>query len=294
MELGFEVQNPFGGYDLYETRGLGPFASPMRFSVRGEVETDTRRDWMVEPEVQATFEEGGGRGYATGLRGEWNVGTRLSLSGNLEVEWEDGVVAWSSNETFQRTAGGWAVGVEAAPPGALGEDDYAAFDDLGLLDAVLAGVTPYDAEGRYFVPVFVRRARHARGGVDLTLRSSVTFTPALSLQFYGQLFAARGRYGQFQILRDRDTPVPFDAFPKRDDFSFSSFTANMVLRWEYRPGSTFYVVWTHGRAADDRLNPLAPWGPSPYDVRLNEQVADVWGTFPSNVFLIKLSYTLLR
>ena len=32
-----------------------------------------------------------------------------------------------------------------------------------------------------------------------------------------------------------------------DDFSFGAVNLNMVYRWEYRPGSTFYLVWSHTR-----------------------------------------------
>ncbi len=291
VELDVEVEQLFGGYDPYETRGLGPYAAPRRVGIGGLMGTDTRRSWLVEPAVQFAFDARGGRGTTAGLRGEWNVGTRLSLSGNLEVGQERDVVAWSSNETFRRTPSGWAIGAEAAPPDALGEEAYVTFDDQGLLDTILEGVPPFDAPGRYYVPVF--GARDTRS-LDLTLRSTITFTPALSLQCYGQLFAAGGRFERFQILRDRDTLLPFGAFPKHHDFSFSQVTANTVLRWEYRPGSVLYLVWTHRRDVQNRIDPLAPATTSPFDTPLADQLSEVWGIIPQNVFLVKLNYTLLR
>ena len=42
------------------------------------------------------------------------------------------------------------------------------------------------------------------------------------------------------------------------------------------------------------MSPLAPWGASPYDTPLGRQVADAFDIIPSNVFLVKLSYTFLR
>ena len=290
IELGATLDYPFGGYDIYETRGLGPWARPFGVEVQGEFQTDERRSWQVEPEFGFTAIEDGGRVYGVGLRGNANVGTRLSLSGNLEVQWEDDVVAWASNETFVRTEGGWMIGEEAGPPDELSPADLIAFDDLGLLDAILADVEPFD-EDWYYVPVF--GARDTRS-LDFTLRSTVTFTPNLSLQLYSQLFLARGRYHQFQILQHQDDLVSFESFPKRDEFAFSNLQSNVVLRWEYRPGSTLYLVWTHGRNAEDDLNPLAPRVSSPYDTPIGRQVADTFDIFPSNVFLIKLSYTFLR
>ena len=96
------------------------------------------------------------------------------------------------------------------------------------------------------------------------------------------------------ILRTRDELVAFSAFPKRDDFAFSSLQSNAVLRWEYRPGSVLYVVWTHGRQAEDALNPLAPWGPSPYERSLRTQIDDTFDIIPQDVLLLKLSYTFLN
>jgi hypothetical protein len=35
------------------------------------------------------------------------------------------------------------------------------------------------------------------------------------------------------------------------DFDVLSFRSNMVLRWEWRPGSTFFLVWQQNRSASD-------------------------------------------
>ena len=157
------------------------------------------------------------------------------------------------------------------------------------LDDVLAGVPPTGA-GRYYVSVF--GARDTRS-FDVTLRSTVTFTRNLSLQLYSQFFVARGRYDRFQIQQDRDHMADFDAFPKRNEFALSSLQSNLVLRWEYRPGSSLFLVWTHDRRANDVLNPLAPWNGSPYDRSFGDQLDNTFDIFPDNVFLIKLNYTFL-
>lgn len=293
VEVAAEVQRPFGGYDLFETRGLGPWNAPTTVDIGGEFETDERRTWQVEPEVSLGFQEGGGRAVEIGVRGDWNVGTRLSLSLNVEGEREDDVLAWSSNESFRQQEAGWDIGRESRSPRSLGPEGFVAFDDGGQLQALLSRVDPFglpEPPNVYFVPVFGRRDSRA---MDATLRSTVTFTPALSLQLYGQLFVARGRYDQFQILQTPDDLAAFDAFPKRDEFAFSSVQANVVMRWEYRPGSTLFVVWTHNRNAEDTLNPLGPWGASPYDRMLDQQVGDTFDIFPSNIFLVKLNYTFL-
>jgi hypothetical protein len=289
FELGAGVENPFGGYDIYETRGLGPWARPASVELNAEYDTDERRSWRVGPEVGLVLHEQGGREYGAVFRGNWNVSDNLALEGHLRGEWEDNVLAWSSNETFLRSGDGWAIGRESGTIGS-DPDDYVSFDDQGTLAGVLAGIPSPDGV-RFQVPVF--GARDSRS-LDLTARGTYTFTPDVSFQFYSQFFLAGGRYSDMGILRSRDDLARFDAFPKRDEFSLSSLHSNAVLRWEYRPGSTIYAVWTHGRQADAVLNPLAPWGPSPFDRRLTDQIGDTFDIFPDNILLIKLSYTFLN
>ncbi len=289
IELGLSLDNLFGGYDLYETRGLGPRAQPFSVGVDVEMETDSRKIWQVSPEAAIGVDAEGGRELEAGVWVQWNAGSRLSLWANLEAEWEDGVTAWMSNETFRRSGTGWMIGRAAAPPAELEPDDFVAIENDAGLDRILSGVTS-EVPGSFFVPVFGERDTRS---LDFTVRSTVTFTTHLSLQLYSQLFLARGRYDRFQILRNRDELASFDGFPKRDEFAFSNLQSNVVLRWEYRPGSALFVVWTHGRSAERVLNPFAPWGPSPYARPFDVQISDVLDVFPENVFLVKLNYTFL-
>jgi hypothetical protein len=287
VELSAGLENPFGGYDLYETRGLGPWKEPARVQVSGEFETDQRRNWEVEPEVGFTAMGDGGREYAASLRGNVDLGTRLTLSGNVEVEWERGVTAWSANETLQRAEQTWRIGREA------GRDpsDFVALE-RGRLDESLQGVSPVSTSPEeYFVPVFGERDTRS---VDVTTRGTITFTPTLSLQLYGQLFVAQGKYSDFQVLRDRDTLIPFPTYPKQDEFAIQSLQSNTVLRWQYRPGSTLFLVWTHGRRANPEVNPLARQSRSLYDRPFEDHVADTFDLFPRNTFILKISYTFLR
>ena len=172
----------------------------------------------------------------------------------------------------------------------MAAEDFQAFDDGETLNALLAGVDP-TATDQYYVSIF--GARDTRSA-DITLRGAFTLTPRLSLQLYSQIFAARGRYDRFRIQQDRDALVDFEAYPKRDEFTFSSLHSNLVLRWEYRPGSALFVVWTHGRNAEDILNPLSPGAASPYDRSTGDQFGDTFEAFPENAFLIKLNYNFLN
>ena len=168
---------------------------------------------------------------------------------------------------------------------------YRPLASSGRLDAIFAGVDPYAGTDAYYRPVYGNRDTRE---IDITLRGTFTLMPDLTLERYNQVFVARGRYEDFQILTDRDTYEQFGAYPKRDEFTLQSFQLNSVLRWEFQPGSTLFVVWSQSRRANRTLNPLADPSRSVYDQPLGEQFGDTFGIFPNNTVLVKLEYTFLR
>lgn len=87
--------------------------------------------------------------------------------------------------------------------------------------------------------------------LDFTTRADISFTPTLSLQFYLQPFLTVGEYTNFKELVAPKT-YQFRPFPLMDnrDFHWRSLRGNTVLRWEFRPGSTLFLVWTQSREAD--------------------------------------------
>jgi Domain of unknown function (DUF5916)/Carbohydrate family 9 binding domain-like len=145
--------------------------------------------------------------------------------------------------------------------------------------------------------------RYVFAGLDqttaaLTARLNYTFSPDLTLQLYAQPFVAAGEYDRFvevddprgTTFGDRFTPVD-DATREQvgsPDFNFKQFRSNAVLRWEYRPGSTMFVVWSQGRE-----NFLADGS-----FRLGRDFGRLFGMDDAiqvpatNVLLIKFSYWL--
>ncbi|MEW6751082.1 MAG: DUF5916 domain-containing protein [Candidatus Latescibacterota bacterium] len=122
--------------------------------------------------------------------------------------------------------------------------------------------------------------------LDLTTRGRVSFTPRLSLEVYLQPFLALGEYRRFKELLAWET-YRFAPLVRGDDLDFHerSLRSNLVLRWEFRPGSMLYAVWSQARSAaleevsaeDLELRPLS---------RLRSSFTDA-GT---SVFLVKVSY----
>lgn len=279
-----------GGFDVRETRGLGLIRNRRSASVDASYETDSRRRLRLEPEAGLSFQERGGLGWRAEMEVEWNASDRLDFSLDAEYASDDGRVAWAANESFRRTQSGLAIGETDGPPADVsgfvpfGDPALrASFDDLPVYNGVV---------GEYYLPVFGARDTRA---LDLALRTSVTFRPNLSLQLYSQLFAARGRYRDFQLLAAPDDLRPFDAYPKRRAFSVESLLSNAVLRWEYRPGSTVFVVWSHTRfGEDDAVRFFDDDTASPFATPTFTQLGDAFRIYPENVFLIKLSYLIMR
>ena len=138
-----------------------------------------------------------------------------------------------------------------------------------------------DGDGDYDHFVFGELTNNT---LNFTTRANVIFTPMLSLEFYMQSFVTVGEYQNFkELARPRSyefTPYPDIGFDP--DFHNRSLRSNLVLRWEYRPGSTLFLVWSQSRGASDKdikLRPLEDFGHSFTDK----------GT---SVFFAKLNYWL--
>jgi hypothetical protein len=94
--------------------------------------------------------------------------------------------------------------------------------------------------------------------VGATLAADVAFSPTLTLQFFAQLFVSAGSFRDFRRIADPEAARYADRFADLDglpetqdspDFNFRQLRTNTVLRWEYRSGSTLYLVWSQGRDA---------------------------------------------
>ena len=126
-----------------------------------------------------------------------------------------------------------------------------------------------------------------------SLRLNYTVQPNLTFEFYGQPFVASGTYSNVRetsatphaaAYTDRFKPYTVtDGSPMA--FRYTQLRTNTVARWEYRPGSTLFLVWTHGREDSSNENPDRSWA---LDYR------DLFRLHPDNTFLIKVAYWLNR
>jgi hypothetical protein len=149
-------------------------------------------------------------------------------------------------------------------------------------------------------------------------RLNVTFSPRLTLELYAQPFVSSNDFGGLKELRaprtfdfdrygvdvgslttdaagaatvDPDGAGPAPAFRVTDrDFDLTSLRGNAVLRWEWREGSTLYVVWQQDRA--ERLSGTEAdlRGRNVGSLDLGGSAGDLFAIRPSNVLLFKVSY----
>jgi len=146
--------------------------------------------------------------------------------------------------------------------------------------------------------------------LGIEFRMNYSLTPDLSIELYAQPFISTGKYREFKKITAPRADKYSDRFrifspreirydsdlgeylidDNRDgitDYSFSNpdfkvweFNSNLVLRWEYHPGSTLYLVWSQSRTdrgSDGRFN-------------INGDFSDLFRVYPDNVFLLKVNH----
>jgi hypothetical protein len=140
--------------------------------------------------------------------------------------------------------------------------------------------------------------------VSLTVRANWTFSPHLSLQVYAQPFVSTGKYSElkdvdnphadafadrFHVLQGNDYTIMGDtvyanyrgtySFAK-PDFDVRQLRSTLVLRWEYRPGSTVFAIWSHGQTStidDGRF-------------QLGTDLAGLMRASEQNIVMLKINY----
>jgi len=151
-------------------------------------------------------------------------------------------------------------------------------------------------------------------------RLNLAFSSKLTFQLYAQPFISSGKYQRYKTL-NRPESFDFNIFEegkpnfdKNDvfhneshtwiqngeryfdfdgdgnpeysetdaDFNVRSLKLNAVLRWEYRPGSTLFIVWQHSRSSENNIGVFD----------LGDSLNKLWSTQPDNVIIVKLNYWL--
>jgi hypothetical protein len=112
--------------------------------------------------------------------------------------------------------------------------------------------------------------------IRMSIRLTYMITPNLSVQYYGQPFGTSGNYSDYKFITNGSSESYGDRFLRvpptwlslnaddeyhvdegvdgtsdynfdKPDFNFGQFRSNMVIRWEYIPGSVLFLVWNSER-----------------------------------------------
>ncbi|SFB87471.1 Carbohydrate family 9 binding domain-like [Flagellimonas taeanensis] len=180
-----------------------------------------------------------------------------------------------------------------------------AFPSLGINHDKLQFIDNFDDIGG--------SPRYLNGEIDqrtlsMSIRLNYTINPNLTIQYWGQPFISRGRYSNFKHVTDATAKRFEDRFVQygvnqttlsdgvyaidedldnvadfsfdNPDFSFVQFRSNLVVRWEYIPGSEIFLVWSQdvSRSGD------------PTDGLLPSLGDNIFGQKPQNIFLLKATY----
>lgn len=182
--------------------------------------------------------------------------------------------------------------------------------EYSVSDNRLQYVTQQDYNGgtRYIMANIDRKT------LSMSIRLNYNITPDLTIQFWGQPFIATGDYSQFKYVTDSKADNINDRFlnytndqvgynwtdemyqvdDNRDgivdysfdkpDFNVKEFLSNLVLRWEYKPGSTIYLVWSQNRSGYENIGKFD----------FNHDIKKLFDQHPQDVFLVKFSYRIGR
>jgi len=245
------------------TRG-GPMAmGPGGWQTEFKLETDGRRPIVLEGGGTLSRSPGDGNGWSGRLAVRWKPSPNMSLSIGPQYAFETTETQWVGR----------------------------------FADALMT--TTFGQ--RY---VFSHLEQQV---VSAEIRVNWSFTPKLSLQAYLQPFIGVGAYNRFKELArtreyaynaygdgpstvvfaddsytiDPDGDGPAAAFSfGNPDFNVKSLRGTVVLRWEYMPGSLFYLVWTQNRADYANAGRL----------QLRRDMGDLLTAPGDNIFMFKISY----
>ena len=255
----------------------GPLAeAPQSFSGSFDINSDIRRPYSVRAGYRWLKDQGG----------TWENTANVNLTYRLRENWEVQI-----SPRYSRT--------HASAQYVTAIDDPLAQNTFGK---------------RYIFAALEQKI------FSLEARLNLTLSPTLSFELYAQPFLSSGDYGD---LKEFQTPRTFDFLyygqdvgmltdrgnrqflvdpdgdgPARQfgisnhDFNHRSLLGNAVLRWEWRAGSTLYLVWQQNRSRhinawnhDEEVDQIGTFG-------LGRDTDALLDIRPDNIFQLKVSYWL--
>ncbi|PYO99393.1 MAG: hypothetical protein DMD60_01815 [Gemmatimonadetes bacterium] len=171
--------------------------------------------------------------------------------------------------------------------------------DFKLASRVTAAIIPnYTRTSNAVQPLGLHDTRYVFAHLEqkqlgVTMRFTYPFTASATLQVYAQPFVSKGTYSNVRQLSPTPRAADFASRYVPDTvvvdnpggFNYKQFRSNVVFRWEYRPGSTLFVIWSQGRQGSTGVEGTRGFG---------GDIGDLFDLRPDNSFLVKLSYWINR
>ncbi|MBI2898191.1 MAG: hypothetical protein HYY06_31870 [Deltaproteobacteria bacterium] len=282
--LGYQTTQPAGPtlesrsyVEVYHYWNLDWLAGPSGYQVNTWVRFRNRARIFTELHYRPSYFDDREMGDGAALEREGLVGLELWLGFD-----QGGPVTFDGGASLQRIWNGYnfefgaEIGLRIAP-----ELDLALGPQVGFTDGEPRFVEAGDDPGSY---VFGRQRARSVGAI---LRATWAFGPRLTLQVYAQLLVAAVHFDDWLTNESRDEVVELDeladtgAPSENPDFLEGALNASAVLRWEWRLGSTLFLVYSRAQAPEVGFEEGAVPGLDPRAVTRGPA---------ADVLLLKLSY----
>jgi len=244
-------------------RGGPTVIRPASLQVNLDVNSDTRKDKTYSTHLSFTTDDAGGHNHRYGVSTDMNFGNQFKLS-------------------FGTTY----------------------IDNLNM-SQYITSVSDANMTKMYGKRYVVGEMQQHT--IVANIRLSYTFTPKLSFQAYVQPLVSVGDYTNFkeynepekysfyeysdsEIQRNDNGGYEIDptdngnndSFTLNPDFNSKYLVGTAVLRWEFRPGSTAFLVWTRNGFNFDR----------PGEFNLGRDLGDVFSAQADDFIALKITYWL--
>jgi hypothetical protein len=249
-------------HDNFKLRGGPSFFEPGNVSMRANIETNQSKKFYMD----FGFRQAWGQ-YAYSRTNAWDAGFTYRPIDALEL-------AFHPNVKFKR-------------------NDLQYVDELSM-----------NKDARYILATIDQTTLVFRFYVNINL------SPNLTIQYFGSPFISTGKYTNFKRVTNSNTAnysdrthqfteneisynATDDAYDVDEngdgntdysiynpDFNFKQFQSNLVLRWEFTPGSALFLVWSQNKTNENGFGTF----------NFSDDMSRLFSTIPHNVFLVKFSY----
>lgn len=238
-------------------------------------------------------------GPSAKLPGQTGVSVWIESDNRKSVTWDGG----GYKEVYDDGAGSYSelwTGLAWRPTNAL-QVSCSPNWSMNSPDMQYVSTRDFNGDARYIFGSLEQET------VSFTVRLDYTITPNLTLQYYGSPFLSSGQYDEFRRVTSPHADAYSDRFEiyadsdirlddgvyvvdedgdavddyqfGQPDFDVRDFNSNLVLRWEYSPGSTLFLVWSQNRAGFDQRGRL----------EFQQDLGKLFEEEARNVFLVKFS-----